>query len=160
MSATHRRFPQITSLIIHTERLSLAWTSTDFPLMSGICRQFFKTCRWVKNRAKIVLCKLGISGWGARICEIEARPLTGQKLASHRGNSRMRIPICLSGERGGNPRTSQIPFWQALVGFPAIGYAAPLPPLVYLQPLHKPMVMQLHCVIIKRLQYRRKGSFP
>ncbi len=30
-SVTHRRFPQIASLIIHTARLSLAGTSTDLP---------------------------------------------------------------------------------------------------------------------------------
>ncbi len=50
VSATHRRYPQITSLIIHTARLSLAWMSTDLPPMSGICRRFFKTCRWVKSK--------------------------------------------------------------------------------------------------------------
>ncbi len=60
-SATHRRFPQIASLIIHTARLSLAGTSTDLPPISGICRRFIKTCRRVKNRAKIVQCELGIS---------------------------------------------------------------------------------------------------
>ncbi len=43
------------------------------------------------------------------------------------------------------------PFWRALASLPAIGCAALLPPLVYLQPLHKPMVE-------KRLRYRRK--FP
>ncbi len=58
--ATNRRFPQIASLIIHTTRLSLARTSTDLPPMSGICRLFIKTRRWVKNRAKIVQCELGI----------------------------------------------------------------------------------------------------
>ncbi len=59
-SATHRRFPQIASLIIHTARLSLAGTSTDLSPISGICRRFIKTCRRVKNRAKIVQCELGI----------------------------------------------------------------------------------------------------
>ncbi len=54
VSATHRRWPQIASLIIHTVRLSLAWTST-------ICLRFIKICRRVKNRAKIVRCELGIS---------------------------------------------------------------------------------------------------
>ncbi len=61
VSATHRQWPQIAFLIIHTARLSLAWTSTDLPSMSGICRQFIKTWRRVKNRAKIVQCELGIS---------------------------------------------------------------------------------------------------
>ncbi len=52
-------------------------------------------------------------------------------------------------------------FWRALEGFPTIGCVALLPPLVYLQPLHKPMVVQLHCVIKKkRLQYWRKRSLP
>ncbi len=60
-SATHLRFPQITSLIIHTARLSLAWTSTDLPPISGICLWFIKTCRWVKNLSKIVQYELGIS---------------------------------------------------------------------------------------------------
>ncbi len=59
--ATHRRFPQITSLIIYTAWLSLAWTSTDLPPISGICRRFIKTCWRVKNRAKIVQCELGIT---------------------------------------------------------------------------------------------------
>ncbi len=59
-SATCRGFPQIASLIIHTARLSLAGTSTDLPPISGICRRFIKTCRRVKNRAKIVQCELGI----------------------------------------------------------------------------------------------------
>ncbi len=62
-SATHRRFPQIVSLIIHTARLSLAGTSADLPPISGICRRFIKTCWRVKNRAKIVQCELGISDW-------------------------------------------------------------------------------------------------
>ncbi len=56
----YRQFPQITSLIIHTARLSLAWTSTDLPPFSGICQRFIKTSRRVKNRAKIVQCELGI----------------------------------------------------------------------------------------------------
>ncbi len=60
-SATCRGFPQIVSLIIHTARLSLAGTSTDLPPISGICRRFIKTCRRVKNRAKIVQCELGIT---------------------------------------------------------------------------------------------------
>ncbi len=60
VSAMHRRFPQITSLIIHTAWLSLAWTSTDLPPFSGICQRFIKTSRRVKNRAKIVQCELGI----------------------------------------------------------------------------------------------------
>ncbi len=60
-SATCRRFPQIASLIIHTARLSRAGTSTDFPPISGICWRFMKTCRRVKNRAKIVQCELGIN---------------------------------------------------------------------------------------------------
>ncbi len=64
--ATHRRFPQIASLIIHTARLSLAGTSTDLPPISGICRRFIKTCRRVKNRAKIVQCELGIRDWVTR----------------------------------------------------------------------------------------------
>ncbi len=63
-SATCRRFPQIASLIIHTARLSFAWMSTDLPPISGICRRFIKTCRRVKNRAKIVQCELGITFWG------------------------------------------------------------------------------------------------
>ncbi len=41
-SATHRRVPQIASLIIHTSRLSLAWTSTDLPPISGICWRFYQ----------------------------------------------------------------------------------------------------------------------
>ncbi len=53
-------FPQIASLIIHTAWLSLAWTSTNLPPMSGICRRFIKTCRRVKNRAKIMQRELGI----------------------------------------------------------------------------------------------------
>ncbi len=60
-SATHRRFPQIASLIIHTARLSRAGTSAGFPPISGICRRFIKTCQRVKNRAKIVQCELGIT---------------------------------------------------------------------------------------------------
>ncbi len=59
-SATCRRFPQIASLIIHTARLSFAGTSTDLPPISGICQRFIKTCRRVKNWAKIVQCELGI----------------------------------------------------------------------------------------------------
>ncbi len=55
------RFPQIASFIVHTARLSLTWTSTDFPPTSGICLQFIKTCRLGKNWAKIVQCELGIS---------------------------------------------------------------------------------------------------
>ncbi len=47
------------------------------------------------------------------------------------------------------------PFWGALAVFPAIGCAAPLPPLVYLQSLHKPMAVQLHCYF-----YHRKRSLP
>ncbi len=46
VSATHRRWPQIASLIIHT-------VSTDLPLISAICLGFIKTCRRVKNRAKM-----------------------------------------------------------------------------------------------------------
>ncbi len=46
-SAMHRRFPQIASLIIHTVRLSLPWTSTDLPPISGICLWFIKICRRV-----------------------------------------------------------------------------------------------------------------
>ncbi len=53
-------FPQIASLIIHTAWLSLAWTSTDLPPLSGICQRFIKTCRRVKNRTKIVQRELGI----------------------------------------------------------------------------------------------------
>ncbi len=41
-------FPQIASLIIHTAWLSLAWTSTDLPPLSGICQRFIITCRRVK----------------------------------------------------------------------------------------------------------------
>ncbi len=54
VSATHRRWPQIASLIIQTARLSLAWTSTVLPPKSPICQR-------LKNRAKIVQCELGIS---------------------------------------------------------------------------------------------------
>ncbi len=46
--------------IIHTARLSLAWMGTDLPPISGICLQFIKTYRQVKNRAKIVQCELAI----------------------------------------------------------------------------------------------------
>ncbi len=53
------------------------------------------------------------------------------------------------------------PFWQALAGFPAIGCAAPLPPLVYLQSLHKPIAVQLHCIIKKKgFSIGEKGVFP
>ncbi len=57
----HRQFSQIMSLIIHIAWLSLMWTSTDLPPISGICQQFHKTCRRVKIGAKIVQCALGIS---------------------------------------------------------------------------------------------------
>ncbi len=60
-SATWRRFSQIVSLIIHTAWMSLAWTSTDLPLILGICRWFRKPCQWVKIGAKIVQCELGIA---------------------------------------------------------------------------------------------------
>ncbi len=33
--------------------MSLTWTSTDLPLISAICLGFIKTCRRVKNRAKM-----------------------------------------------------------------------------------------------------------
>ncbi len=59
-SSRYLACPQIASLIIHTAWLSLAWTSTDLPPMSGICRRFIKTCRRVKNRAKIMQRELGI----------------------------------------------------------------------------------------------------
>jgi len=53
------------------------------------------------------------------------------------------------------------PFWQALAAFPAIGCAAPLLSHWFIyNALHKPMAMQLHCVIKKSLQYHRKMSFP
>ncbi len=77
--ATHRRFPQIASLIIHTARLSLAGTSTDLPPISGICWRFIKTCRRVKNRAKIVQCELGIMP--SSHCTIFK--LVGSPLSSH-----------------------------------------------------------------------------
>ncbi len=52
------------------------------------------------------------------------------------------------------------PFWRALAGFPGIGCAALLPPLVYLQSLHKPMAVQLHCVIKKKASLSEKKEFP
>lgn len=56
-----RRFSQIASLLIHTVWLSLAWTSTDLPVISGICRRFLKTCRRAKNWAKIVQSERGFT---------------------------------------------------------------------------------------------------
>ncbi len=40
--------------------LSLTWTSTDLPPISGICRRFRRTCWRVKIGAKIEQCELGI----------------------------------------------------------------------------------------------------
>ncbi len=47
-----------------------------------------------------------------------------------------------------------LPFWQAMAGCIAIGSGAEL--LVCFLSLHKPMDVQFHCVIIKRLQLKRK----
>ncbi len=48
-----------------------------------------------------------------------------------------------------------------LAGFPAIGCETPLPrPWFIFSVLHKPMAVQLLCIIKKRLQYREKKEFP
>ncbi len=87
--ATHQQFSQIASLIIHTVRLSLAWTSTDLPLISGICRRFHKTCRRVNNLAKIMQCELGITCENAFWLDVamagwaDKQPYDWVRLAAH-----------------------------------------------------------------------------
>ncbi len=54
-----------------------------------------------------------------------------------------------------------LPFWPAMAGRIAIGSRAAAEPLVRFLVLHEPMDMQFHCLIIKRLQLKRKKNvFP
>ncbi len=46
----------ITSLIMHTTQLSLMWTSTDLPQISGIFLWFPQNYLWLKIKAKIMRC--------------------------------------------------------------------------------------------------------
>ncbi len=53
------------------------------------------------------------------------------------------------------------PFWWAMAGCIAIGSHAIAKPLVRFLVLHEPMDVQFHCVLIKRLQLKRKKNvFP
>ncbi len=62
-------------------------------------------------------------------------------------------------QSGGLYSQTPHPFWWAMACCIAIGSRAAAEPLVSFLVLHEPMDVQFHCVIIKRLQLKRKKLF-